>query len=303
MNNRNEGYDAPVRRSPITISWSEIDTYRQCPHKHELTYKERWTGKTTSPSLMRGSLWHKVLEGHYRWLMEHPGDLIGAQRQAEQWWAEWSVEWGGYENEEAELVWWMYRGYVEMYGADEDWNIRAVEQKLEVPLLTAGGHRSRFMLKMQIDLIVRIKSMGNKLFIIDHKSGAELPKRKNLDMADQFSFYIWGMRQLGHDVFGGMWNGARTKRLKTKESPLDERFARPLLARTDHELATVAREAYATARKAYAHNALAERHPDADTCSWKCGFLEACLLGRKTNEAREREFLLDTGFVVDHTRH
>lgn len=284
----------------ITISWSEIDTYRQCPHKHDLTYRQRWTGRTTSPSLQKGTLWHKVMEGHYRSLMERPGDLITARSEAERWWIEWGRE---VDSEVAELVWWMYLGYIEMWGADEDWDIRGVEQKLEVPLMTAGTQKSRFDLKMQIDLIVRVKSMGNKLFIVDHKSGADLPGRKNLDMADQFSFYIWGMRQLGHPVFGGMWNAARTRKLKTRESPLDERFARPLLARTDHELTTVAREAYATARKAYAAGAIAERHPDADTCSWKCGFLEACLLGRKTDDRREREFLLDSGFVVDETRH
>ena len=287
---------------PVTVSWSEIDTYRQCPHKHDLTYKQRWVGKTTAPALMRGSLLHKVLEGHYRSLMERPGDLISARHQAEKWWLEWSTEWGGENNEEADLVWWMYQGYVDHYGADEDWDIRGVEQKLEVPLLTKSGQKSRFTLKMQIDLIVRVRSMGNKLFIVDHKTGAELPKRKNLDMADQFSFYIWGMRQLGHPVFGAMWNAVRSKRL-VRPMTADERFARPLLSRTDHELSTIATEAYATARKAYAAGAIAECHPDADRCSGACGFSEACLLGRKTSSQREREFLLDVGYIQDDTRH
>lgn len=287
---------------PITISWSEIDTYRQCPHKHDLTYKQRWTGPTTSPSLQKGSLWHKVLEGHYRSLMERPGDLVTAKEAAEKWLTEWEREWGGNDGENADLIWWMYEGYTDLYGADDDWDIRGVEQKMEVPLLTASGQRSRFTLKMQIDLIVRVKSMKNKLFIVDHKTGAELPKRKNLDMADQFSFYMWGMRQLDHPVFGAMWNAARTKQL-VRPMTFEERFARPLLSRTDHELDVIAKEAFATARKAYAARAQAERHPDADTCDWKCSFTEACLLGRKTDDAREREYLLDTGYVVDHTRH
>lgn len=286
--------------SKITVSWSEIDKYRQCPHAHDLTYRQRWVGRTTSPSLQKGTLWHKVMEGHYRSLMERPGDLVTARREAERWFVEWGA---GVDDEIRELIWWMYEGHIETWGADEDWDIRGVEQKLEVPLLTASGQKSRFMLKMQIDLIARDRTMNNKLLIIDHKSGAELPKRKNLDMADQFAFYIWGMRQLNHPVFGGVWSAARTKRLKTKESPLVERFSRPMLSRTDHELTTVATEAYATVRKAYAAGAIAERHPDADTCSWKCGYLEACLLGRKTSDQREREFLLDTGFIVDATRH
>lgn len=287
----------------VTASWSEIDCYRQCPHKHDLTYKQRWTGRTTAPALMRGSLFHKVMEGHYRSLMERPGDLISARREAERWFSEWRLEWGGDHDEEADLVWWMYEGYVLAYGADEDWDIQGVEQKLEVPVPMANGRPSRFTLKMQIDLIVRDRTMKNRLMIVDHKSGAELPKKKNLDMTDQFSFYVWGMRQLGHPVLGAVWNAARTRRLKTKESPLHERFSRELLSRTDHELNTVVREAYSTLRKAYAHNAIAERHPDADRCQWGCNFTEACLLGRKTNDQREREFLLDVGFVVDDTRH
>jgi len=287
----------------ITVSWSEVDAYRQCPHKHDLTYKQRWVGNTTSKSLSIGSLYHKVMEGHYRSLMERPGDLISARLAAEQWLTEWSADWGGEDNEFAELVWWMYDGYVQKWGSDEDWDIRGVEQKLEVPILTAQGRPSRFNLKMQIDLIVRVRSMKNKLAVVDHKSGAELPKRKNLDMADQFALYIWGMRQLKHPVFMGIWNAARTRRLKTKESPLDERFSREPLARTDHELDVIVREAYDTFRKAYAAKAVAERHPDADTCTWKCGFLDACLLGRKTDAGRERQFLLDTGYIQDDTRH
>lgn len=285
-----------------TVSWSEIDTYRDCPHKHDLTYKQRWTGPTTSQSLMKGSLLHKVLEGHYRSLMERPGDLISARLAAEQWLTEWESEWGGEDNEIADLVWWMYDGYVNCYGADDDWDIRGVEQKMEVPLLTRQGRPSRFTLKMQIDLIVRVRSMKNRLFIIDHKTGADLPKRKNLDMADQFSFYLWGMRRLGHDVFGAMWNAVRTKQL-VRPMTDDERFVRLPLSRTDHELDTIASEAYATARKAYAARAVAERHPDADRCGWKCQFLEACLLGRKTDDSRERQYLLDVGYVVDETRH
>jgi len=291
------------RIDPVTISWSEIDTYRDCPHKHDLAYKQRWVGKTTSPSLQKGSLYHKVMEGHYRSLMERPGDLISARLAAEKWLTEWSTEWGGNDNEYAELIWWMYDGYVNRYGADDDWEIRGVEQKLEVPLLTKQGRRSRFTLKMQIDLIVRIRSMRGRLFIVDHKTGADLPKQKNLDMADQFSFYLWGMRELGYEAFGAIWNAARSTRLK-REMTLTERFDRPMLARTDRELSTIAQEAYATARKAYAAKAIAERHPDADRCQWKCTqFLEACLLGRKTDAARERQFLLDTGYIQDDTRH
>ena len=49
----------------ITISWSEIDAWRQCPLKWRLAYAERWVEPLVSPALSKGLLWHKVLEIHY----------------------------------------------------------------------------------------------------------------------------------------------------------------------------------------------------------------------------------------------
>jgi RecB family exonuclease len=49
-----------------TISWSEIDSWRQCPFKWRLEYAERWVPAETSPALSKGTLWHTVLEKHYR---------------------------------------------------------------------------------------------------------------------------------------------------------------------------------------------------------------------------------------------
>jgi len=285
---------------PIVVSYSEIASFRQCPHQHKLGYKERWAGPTTSPALLKGTLWHKVLEWHYRWLKDQPGDLDGAVRAGRQQIVQARRE--GFD-EVADLVEWMYAGYIDMYGADKDWEILAVEQKIEVPLLTARGHRSRFRLKMQIDLLVRDAAMRGKLVMVDHKSGQNLPSEAELDMADQFGLYIWGLKHVGYDMFAGLWNGARTQRNKTAGQTLESRFRRFPLARTDFELNTIATEAYATARKMWAAGELAERHPDKDRCKWMCQFRDACLLGRKTGEDRERRYLLDTGWSPGAERH
>lgn len=284
----------------IEISWSEISSFRQCPHKHLLEYVERWSGKTTAPALMKGTLYHKVLEWHYGHLMDNPGDLLGAMtagygqiRQARR---------EGF-GEIADLIEWMYEGYCDLYGSDDSWEIVGVEQKLRAPLLTAAGHRSRFVLKMQIDLLVKDRSKKDRLYLVDHKSGQNLPSQKSLDMADQFGLYLWGLRQIGKPAFAAIWNGARTQRNKTGVQELESRFCREPLGRTDIELSSIARDAYATARSMWAANSLAERHPDADRCKWGCQFLDACLLGRKTDGDRERTYLLDTGFTRNTERH
>ena len=290
----------PSSAEPIVVSWSEIDTFRQCPHKHRLGYQERWTSQGSSPALTRGIMWHALLEYHYKSLQECPGDLERAGRVA--WEFALRDPRAVQDQEVLDLLMWMYTGYVEQWGADPDWEILAVEERYHVPLLTASGQRSRFVLKMGIDLAVKDRSMRNRIFLVDHKTGANLPAQKELDLADQFSTYMWGLRRSGMDVFGAMWNGARTKRNIKPMAPTD-RFARPLLARTDYELDTVAREAYATARTMYSPRNLAERHPDPDTCKWKCSYVEACLMGRKTGDVKEREYLADAGFRQDWTRH
>ena len=65
----------------IVVSFSEIDTYRQCPLKHEWAYKQRWKRPVEEASaLAKGSLWHLVLETHYNVLAKH--DRLTEESQA-----------------------------------------------------------------------------------------------------------------------------------------------------------------------------------------------------------------------------
>lgn len=285
----------------IIISWSEIDAYRQCPHKHLLNYKERWTAPTNSAALTRGSAWHQVLEAHYGSLMEQPNNIVAAKDAAYTILE--GIRYSAVSGDDTpDLIEWMYQGHLDHYGIDDHWKIVGVEQKINVPLLTAAGRKSRFILKMQIDLIVEDRTIKNKLFLIDHKTGSALPTEKKLELADQFSTYMWGMRQLGHPIFGAIWNGAITRKNKG-EQPLDKRFLRTTTVRTDRELTTIAQELHATARAMYSPDNVGERHPDPDTCRWKCPYTEACIFGRKTSYRQEREFLQASGFYQEFTRH
>jgi hypothetical protein len=232
----------------------------------------------------------------------------------------------GKDSDTVELLEWMYDGYREQWGDDAEWQILRVEHKVVVPLLNPDGSVSPFDLKMIIDLIVRDLTSG-RVWLVDHKSHAYLPKDKELDLDDQFGLYTWGLRQLGHKVFGSVYNTARTQRNQgdkpevvaawdTKKAagdkrlgkrpepqPLSARFDRHLMSRTERELDTIASEALATARTAYSEFNFGERHTNTDTCKWRCDFTEACLLGRKQGPDRERQFMLDVGFRQDFRRH
>jgi len=317
---------APVttgRPGATIISFSELDAGRQCPHKHQLSYKERWTqAKDDTSAASRGTLWHQMLDSHYTALKlnQGPEGARGAVAERVK-----TFRKAGRDPDVIDLLMWMYEGYVERWGFDDEWEVLVVEYKTIVPLRLPNGRLSKFDLKMVIDLVVRDRSTG-RVWIIDHKSHANIPKDKELELHDQFGLYTWGLSRLGHNVFGCIYNTARTTRNigdypanireweikkangKTKAArpepqPLEGRFDRYLMHRTDVEVDSIEQDALATARFLYSKVNVGQRHTNPDTCRWRCDYTEACLLGRKTGPDRERTFLRDVGFVQDFTRH
>lgn len=266
------------------VSYSELDTFRQCPFKHELAYKERWSRPPVEGSpLSRGSLMHSVLEAHYREIQRQQenrrkGNNIRPITAPDPY----AILRGSPQTDEQELVEWIVRGYIEHYGADPDWEIVAVEYANEFWLPTPRGGRSPYKLKIKIDLVIKI---NGQIWIVDHKSCKDLPYDKALEFDDQFGLYTWGLRKLGKPVVGSIHNALRTLRYKdpTKAQPLDQRFKRTMLYRTDAELDNIAVEAYKSARRAWGQTKLgeAERTTNPDTCRYRCDYTEDCLGSRK----------------------
>lgn len=298
------------------VSYSELDTFRQCPLKHNLAYKQRWTrDKDDESALTKGTLWHAVLETHYREIQKiqsslgrriHPEEEPTAlKRCGAAATAILTDSRSGVQTPAQELVEWMYRGYTQMYGLDRDWWIVAVEHAAEIPLPTntSGRKSPKYSIKMKIDLVV--KDRRSNLWVVDHKSCSRLPAKREYDLDDQFGLYTWGMRQLGHPVEGSVHSAARTQRNKgdaegTKPMGLDERFARTPMFRTDAELNNIALDAYRAAH-ASRTTGIPFSSPNPDTCGWRCDFREAHLDMRKGLDPRRS--LADRGFYQDKTRH
>jgi hypothetical protein len=202
-----------------------------------------------------------------------------------------------WDEELADLLAWMYDGHEEQYGTDPDWEILSVEDQRLIRLPTWTGRPSRFYLRMRIDLFVHEKFLKGKNQVVDHKTGKDLPKQKDLDFDDQFGLYCWGARQLGDDVFGAIYSAARTQRNISPMS-LETRFSRTRIYRTERELETIAREAFLTARIAYSiPSGQAPRWVDSAAigphrCIVKCPFTEPCLMGRKAGAGQEHTYLL-----------
>lgn len=285
----------------LTVSYSEISTARQCPHKHKLAYQDRWTRETKSPALKRGTLWHTILETWYRAIKESYKLRIDDAKDRIQL-AKQDI--GGMlseidDTEERELLSWMWEGYLEVYGEDEDWQVLSVEQTYIAPLKTPTGNRSRIDLKIKLDLVV-LNLPDNRIYVVDHKTARNMPTDREYALDDQFGLYIWGMKQIGVDIFGAWHSASRTQKNKSKPQDMSDRFKRTKMYRTDTELDTLAVEAYLTAKTVW-YDQANWRSPDPDTCRWKCDYTEACLGSRKGMD--EPNLLKSLGMVQDFTRH
>lgn len=300
----------------IVVSYSELDTFRQCPLKHFLGYKMRYK-KPPNPNgaLAKGSLYHAVMEEHFRAIKKVQDDNGG--KIPERMWKN-TLAWiydnkvrpmlvdensGEFLSDVHDLIDWMYRGYVENYGINPGWKIVAIEHNLVIPFRDEKGRPSRkYFIKMKIDLLVMDRQTGH-LWVVDHKSGANLPTQMDLEIDDQFGLYTWGMREVGKPVQGAIHLANRTQRNKSF-MPLDTRMGMTYLNRSEAELTNLALDAYRAARSAYPPKGSEQARyssPDPRNCGWKCDFKEPHLLmraGRKMPEV-----MAEYEFVIDRTRH
>jgi len=291
------------------VSYSELDTYRQCPLKHTWAYKERWKKPSvTDGALAKGSLWHLILEDHYA-VIKNGGDLQDAELAVAGYFTD---ERSGVTTETQELMEWMYHGYVEQYGTDPDFEILSIEHPFVINLPDPDGNPSPYDIKGKIDLVIRNRANGT-VWVVDHKSGAQLPNQMDLEIDDQFGLYVWALKtDSPWDPVGAIHSAARTRRNtadhpgytgKLKPQSLEERFRRTYLNRSDVELKSIALDAWAVAANAYptTDDRPLYSSPDPRQCGWKCDFKEVHLLARKGKDAHQA--LSEYGFAQDYTRH
>jgi hypothetical protein len=270
------------------ISYSELSDFRQCPFKHDLAYRQRWTPPEAPGALATGSLFHKVMEAHYR---IEPEKSIDSLAIATLLYAE-----DGTQNETQELVSWMYAGYLERYGADEEWEVLEVEKKSEVGLPVPGGkRRSPIRLKVKIDNLRRNVETG-LFWLWDYKTNSRFPNELGLEMEDQFPLYQWAYEQMGYTIEGVMYDCARTQRNKGPME-LDARFKRIPMYYPPERQQYAAEAAWRTAKRISALNRTErERTTSARWCVERCKFTEPCLAGMKGMD--ENEFMLSLGYTI-----
>ena len=291
--------------APVEISQSEIATFRDCPLKHRIEYVMLYKKppKPGSP-LHRGSFMHAVLEEFYLHLRDG-GNPADAKFRAMA-----VLEAYETDEEERDLVRWMLDGYFDHYAqADQDqWEVLAVEVNFRIALPDMEGRPSNYMLNGQIDLVVRNR-YTNKVWIVDHKSCADLPGHNTmeLDIDDQFGLYtaVWNLLHPDQPCMGSIHNAIRTKKLVRKMTP-EDRFKRTHLNRTKTEQANILRDAYLVARRMYPIEPELRAlpvysSPNPRQCGWKCGYKEAHLAAR--SGVALTQALEDFGFTRGQPRY
>lgn len=294
----------------ITVSYSEIDAYRQCPFKHYLAYGERFSKPVAVDSTLgKGTAWHEVLQVYYEAIQK------GASAQEAYNLAHKHILTQAEEIQP--MLKWMLDGYVSAYPKDAlFWEIIAVESTIVAPLLDENGNETRFNLKAKADLIIRDKR-NDLVSIIDHKSTSAHQDRA-FDFDEQFGLYELVCNRAGYNVFNTVHSSALTKMNKgdllkpgddgykgnMKETPLDGRFKRTPMKRTLAELRAIESDAVCTLEQIYSSANRRERHPSPRTCKNFCSYTEACLLGRRYNDnGRTIDMLEKTGFERYEGRH
>lgn len=314
---------------PRPVSYSELDTFRQCPLKWSMGYADGYRPDTEKEAFRLGHIWHEIMEIHYTVIKlwqdeEHGGSKRSPARgsMGEEELLETCAREVGYavmdklDDETRGLMEWAYSGYVEAHGCDPDWRIIATEQRGQTAL-EPGGREIVYV----IDLVVEDLDYGG-VWIVDHKFPGDLASDLEIDLDDQLGLYwfCWltdpddsqFTKVIRKRVNGAMLNEARKKRNvgdmvpvpltaagkpKGKPQTLEQRFRRTRTSRTPEELTTIAQDALKVvkAMDLLAENGALYSSPNPKQCQWKCDFKEVHILARSSNIPLT-EVLEDFGF-------
>lgn len=289
---------------PIVVRHSELAAFRDCPLKHQLAWVQGWWSPARESGGARdlGQVWHAAMKVRYLLIKDGQTDEDRIEEAV-------AAEIDRANSDLIETLWWMYEGYVELYGLDSDLDILSVEETLQVPFhdeddrplrIEVDGVWRPILYSWTTDVLARSRTYRG-LMVVDHKSTGQPLGKMDIDLSDQFGLYTVAWQRLGEKVRGQLVNQAKTKRLK-RPMTLEERFDRTPSIRTKVELRNIELDAVDTI---YAMLSPRNRRrpysaPDPRSCGWKCDFKEPHLRMRRNTDPRKipsilRSFGLEQG--------
>lgn len=318
----------------VPVHVTERSQYKSCRRAWRYAYKDL----IRSISERRGALWfgtgiHAGLEAYYA-KQSDPVEAFNTYVKNDILPDEWDSMFEDEQdriNEMIELGQTMLQGYVPFAQKNDDWEIVAVEQPLEIRV-----PRTYTTLTGRIDLLVR---HNKKLWVVDHKSYTNFVSAQDLELDDQMTAYLWLVWQKYDEIPGGaIYNQLRKKIpaeplvLKSgklsKDKSIDTTFEkyhaaikannleesdyqdmldslterrfyrREYVARTPLELKRFTRQLADELREMKRRTTVIYPHVTRD-CSWNCGYRMLC---KAENEGGDVESLKEFNYEKTERR-
>ena len=174
---------------------SEINDFLRCKKRYDYAWNQNLVPKQRNEKLTTGSAIHKFLE---LWYAEHRASE--ALEAMEQYIIENSEGLDELQlSDMKELCRNICVHYVQHYGMDSNWTVKAVELPFSVQLDSITNYIGT------IDLIV--EDEDGKTWFVDHKTTASIDiYDKNSDMDRQISRYWAALEKLGYKIEGFIYN-------------------------------------------------------------------------------------------------
>jgi len=200
-----------------TYNQSKVKMWRRCQKQFAFRYDYSPEGKELVPRvqrapLTRGTWLHALIEAHFQEEAGYETDWREIHQafvnKFNTYFDEEKEELGDLPSETLRI----FKSYLRFYAKTESDFITATlndgEPALEFVIEVDLPDHNTF--KGRVDRLVEDREYGG-LWIWDHKWVRSVPDTDERMMSPQAPMYVWGLRQLGYDVRGFLYNYGRTK--------------------------------------------------------------------------------------------
>lgn len=185
------GVGLPVIQRPLDNT--AVSAYMACPMEYKLAMHEHRRPSGRSPALAYGSLWHTMLEVHYK----TGGNANMVRAAAESAWPDLDPQVEG-DHRTMERAWIDYLGYVKKWGpptAEQGKTIGYPHAPLVEISVNAVAGRLIHPYAGKLDRIIELNGLG---YVEDHKSTSRLDKHyfTQFELSNQMKGYTYMARHL-----------------------------------------------------------------------------------------------------------
>lgn len=143
-----------------------------------------------------------------------------------------------------------------------------------------------------------------RLFVLDHKSYKNRPKREIIQRAEQFIAYVWMLTQIAPDLnmevaglaYDGLWKREVPPGVVDgKKGVLADLFHRFLIIPSQEEIEEYGKELTHIANEMANPDSFITHHRTTDgSCTWGCSYDDLCIA---TSRGEDTQYTMDSDFI------